>query len=417
MLADFKVRMPAQLILLLLFCLCKLTFVNSSSLILVQSLFRHGDRNPASTFVTDTGNRESTWKNGFGELTEIGIAQQYELGKFVKRRYKDFLSEKYDAREIHVRSTGFNRTIMSALANMAGMFPPVGDQIWNSSIPWQPVPVHSRPKHQDPMLWMDKPCKTVSRLYQTKVFTSEPYQKVQNDNVNFIEFVRLKTGRSSLTLMDFWGVYDSLNCEAIHNDTHKWPDWVNETVFQHISSLYRTSCTFYYNIPEVQRFRGAMLFNEVAGRMMEKIANESDFISRLKYYAYSIHDTTQSALLENLKVFDTSLPVYNQILFFELHENNGTHFVKLFKRNDTRSDDIIAIEIPECGKPCLASKLFQLSQQNVPKDWDLECDNVVQNGSIAVRLLAALSALFFLLSVCMVVLFCRLRRPRYVIDG
>lgn len=31
---------------------------------------------------------------------------------------------------------------MSAQANLAGLFPPTGDQVWNPDIRWQPIPVH-----------------------------------------------------------------------------------------------------------------------------------------------------------------------------------------------------------------------------------------------------------------------------------
>ncbi len=50
-----------------------------------------------------------------------------------------------------MKSTSYNRTIMSALANMAGMYPPEGREIWNRSIPWQPIPIHSQPRETDPV--------------------------------------------------------------------------------------------------------------------------------------------------------------------------------------------------------------------------------------------------------------------------
>ena len=49
--------------------------------------------------------------------------QQYQLGQHFRRRYIEeipFLSPCYDPSEIYVRSTDFDRTIRSAMANMAG---------------------------------------------------------------------------------------------------------------------------------------------------------------------------------------------------------------------------------------------------------------------------------------------------------
>lgn len=47
--------------------------------------------------------------------------------------------------QIHVRSTDIDRTLMSAEANLAGLYPPSGSQVWNEKLLWQPIPVHTVP--------------------------------------------------------------------------------------------------------------------------------------------------------------------------------------------------------------------------------------------------------------------------------
>ncbi|KAF7247924.1 Lysosomal acid phosphatase [Varanus komodoensis] len=79
----------------------------------VVTVYRHGDRSPVSSFPTNPVS-EDVWPQGYGQLTKI-----------------------------YVRSTDYDRTIMSAQVNLAGMYPPTGSQSWNSAIYWQPIPVHT----------------------------------------------------------------------------------------------------------------------------------------------------------------------------------------------------------------------------------------------------------------------------------
>ena len=62
------------------------------------------------------------WDSGPGQLTLHGMKQHLQLGSFLRDRYKDFLSAKYVPGEIQVQATDFDRTLQSALSNMAGLF-------------------------------------------------------------------------------------------------------------------------------------------------------------------------------------------------------------------------------------------------------------------------------------------------------
>lgn len=48
-----------------------------------------------------------------------------------------------------VRSTDYDRTLMSAEAHLAGLYPPNGAQIFNPNLVWQPIPVHTVPQAEE----------------------------------------------------------------------------------------------------------------------------------------------------------------------------------------------------------------------------------------------------------------------------
>uniref|UniRef100_A0A452QFR4 Lysosomal acid phosphatase n=1 Tax=Ursus americanus TaxID=9643 RepID=A0A452QFR4_URSAM len=118
------------------------------SLRFVTLLYRHGDRSPVKTYPKDPY-QEDEWPQGFGQLTKEGMRQHWELGQALRQRYHGFLNTSYHRQEVYVRSTDFDRTLMSAEANLAGLFPPNGMQRFNPNISWQPIPVHTVPIAED----------------------------------------------------------------------------------------------------------------------------------------------------------------------------------------------------------------------------------------------------------------------------
>ncbi|KHJ80399.1 hypothetical protein OESDEN_19926 [Oesophagostomum dentatum] len=112
-------------------------------LLLVQAIWRHGDRSPTKTFPTDPF-QDGNWTfggGGFGQLSPIGMRQHLNLGKLLRSTYVDtgFLSRRYSSKEIYVRSTDVNRTIISAMSNMLGMYGQnTGDSVAEEDYPIEP---------------------------------------------------------------------------------------------------------------------------------------------------------------------------------------------------------------------------------------------------------------------------------------
>lgn len=68
-----------------------------------------------------------------------------ELGKWIRKRYNSLINDTYQPDEIYVQSTDVDRTLMSAQLNLAGLYPPQKEQVWDENIHWQPIPVHTKP--------------------------------------------------------------------------------------------------------------------------------------------------------------------------------------------------------------------------------------------------------------------------------
>ena len=96
---------------------------NNEKLLFAWEHFRHGARDPYAkvdkkTWIDFIGVQ---WKSE-GELNSIGLRSQYLLGIATKKRYENFLSKNFDINEIFIVSTDSNRTIVSAMANLQGIY-------------------------------------------------------------------------------------------------------------------------------------------------------------------------------------------------------------------------------------------------------------------------------------------------------
>ena len=77
-------------------------------------------------------------------MTNIGKQQHYSLGQWIRNRYGgSLLDDNYSENQIYIRSSDVDRTHESAQANLAGIYPAQGKQVWNDNLLWVPIPVHT----------------------------------------------------------------------------------------------------------------------------------------------------------------------------------------------------------------------------------------------------------------------------------
>ena len=105
-------------IYILLFSLLSL----ERQIIFVHEISRHGARSPQ---VPIPNNNCDDWPMGPMMLTPIEKRQHYILGRYYRDRYVNqmkLLDPEYNPNQIFVRSTGINRTILSAFSQMMGFY-------------------------------------------------------------------------------------------------------------------------------------------------------------------------------------------------------------------------------------------------------------------------------------------------------
>uniref|UniRef100_A0A8C5WCC2 acid phosphatase n=1 Tax=Leptobrachium leishanense TaxID=445787 RepID=A0A8C5WCC2_9ANUR len=369
-----------------------------------QQIYRHGDRSPVHTYINDPY-QESSWPDGFGQLTKDGMQQQYDLGQYLRKRYAGFLNETYNRHEVYVRSSDLDRTLMSAQANLAGLFPPDKEQLWNPNILWQPIPVHTVPQSNENLIRLPfTKCPRYIEL-QNSTYTSEEYQRRIEPYEDFLKNLSINTGHTveDLKRKYAWTTYDALYCESIHN--YPLPPWVTAetmTALNQLSDIGLESLYGVYKQDEKSRLQGGVLLNSVIKNFTNFMANST---SKEKLIMYSAHDTTVAAVQMAMNVYNGKIPPYAACHIFELHmEENGQYSIEMYYRNDSSLDPYRLI-LPGCNETCPIQMFIDLTSSVIAEDWNKECgienEKECYNGGLiaAVVFLTILSCVLLFL-VC-----------------
>lgn len=144
---------------------------------------RHGDRNILRSYKNDPWKSEKYWPDGFSQLTQIGKQQMYELGAYLRQRYYKLIPDggQYHVNKVYVQSTDTDRTLNSAAYALSAIFPPMNEQIWNKSLMWQAIPIHTIPKYLDYILSMDKQCPKYKHAFQVNLTTKNQIHDNENN--------------------------------------------------------------------------------------------------------------------------------------------------------------------------------------------------------------------------------------------
>ncbi|XP_066144308.1 prostatic acid phosphatase-like [Euwallacea fornicatus] len=367
----------------------------SSDLDAVVVVFRHGDRTPINPYPNDPYRNRSYWPVDWGMLTNVGKQRHYALGQYFRKRYQDFLPEVYSEKDIYVRSTDVDRTLMSAASNLAGLYPPMGSDVWKQDLAWQPIPIHTIPEKLDALLAAKKPCKKYDLLYK-KLFQSEYFVNISHINHDLYAYLTRYSGMTINDLRRLDYLYNDMQIEVWNNYT--LPDWAQKVFPDKLRKWAALSFATSTFTPELARLKTGPFFHN----LIQHFKNRTETPKGAQYYApkfimFSAHDNTIANLLNSMGAFDYHCPPYTSTIIFELHKRTeNSSYVNVFYKNTTEAR---SIKIGNCETDC-DFKSFQhiLSPIALSLDqWETECNT----GSLfdnSLDFFALAGILFF--SVC-----------------
>nr|XP_023015681.1 testicular acid phosphatase homolog [Leptinotarsa decemlineata] len=343
----------------------------NDKLVAVSVIYRHGARGPSSSYPNDPYLDVTYWPNGLGQLVDEGKLGQFNLGKWLRNRYSSFLSEKYNASELLVRSTDVDRTLMSAGSNLAGLYyinNPSHE--WKNGLPWDPIPIHTVPENIDEVISMYRYCKKFEQLY-TEAINSDFYKQLSVAYKNLFDLVSDKTGWGSVDLSQLLHIYITFHIYETLNPSYL-PDWANEINGTELAYLAGLSLARATVTKDLQRLQVGPFNNYLNNHFDGVIEGIS-----AKFLMISGHDGTIASILNAYGAYDYFPPEFCSTLIWEIRKNQaGNHYVNIFYKRDD-SDNLVPIVVDQCSFDCEYVR-FKSILQPITVDsaqWLKECEN------------------------------------------
>lgn len=337
---------------------------------LVNVVFRHGDRTPDNNgremFPKDPYINYSFYPTGLGQLTIEGKRREHRLGQILRFRYNDFLGSLYKPKLVVARSSDFERTKMSLQLVLAGLFPPISVQRWNSHLNWQPIPTSYMQRVDDNLILTDE-CPQYLNEYNRVLILPEVQAKIYQFNDLMSNLTKL-TGKKMQTLFDLYFLYHTFVAESSLG--LPLAEWAYDyfpygPLFDAIVAQYDISSF----TPLLRRLFAGPLIRAMTDNMIA----EQNMNSDTKIYLYSGHETNIASLLQAFGVYEPHVPEYSSAIIMELQEINQEFYVKLLYYQGI-PPTIKELQIPGCDVLCPFDKYLDLIEDLIPSDDEMICD-------------------------------------------
>ncbi|XP_062559756.1 testicular acid phosphatase homolog [Armigeres subalbatus] len=351
--------------ILLVFC----DNVNDNELVFAHVVYRHGNRTPLVSYPTDPWEARYNWNHGWGQLTNEGKRTQFHLGQWLRNRYRDLLSEIYSEDEIYVQTTEADRTLMSALSNLAGLYPPKGTDQWLSDMPWQPIPVHQIPKSMDHIISGTRHCPKFQQLLNQHMQTDD-YRTYFRSIKSILDYA---THHSRKQIDSVVSLYDFYNCLDVEQENgFDLPAWTQKIYPEPLRSISAEMFRLHTNTTAMARLKAGPMIKDILTRFQDKV--NGNLIPNRRLWVYSGHDITVVNLLNGLGLFKPHNPPYAACVMLELRipKSGDSPYVSIYYKDSSGNPE--PLDIPKCGQRCPLERMFDLYKDIIPSDWDRECE-------------------------------------------
>lgn len=351
--------MSARRLKLFLFTMLAYSFslqasAQSEKLIFALDLVRHGDR----TASDDLPAAPHVWSEGAAQLTAIGMQQEYQLGVKLHKRYmvdSQLLSATYQPNTLYVRSTDYDRTIMSAQSLLLGLYPPgSGPAAPNSTLPalpagFQPIPIHTVAASQDSAFLIDISSRKTADTINKYVYSRADWkEKSAEFSAQYNRWSQL-TGVHVASMFDVLSLSDTVRAYVNHDVT--LPEGLT---LEEAKKIIEAGDWIYASLlkpKEVGDVAGKPALQKIIW-YLEQAAEQK---SKTKFVLISAHDVTTIGVMSALHAPLESAPSYAADLNFSLYESGPQNYYVKITYNDT------PVNVPGCrGNVCPLTQLTEM---------------------------------------------------------
>lgn len=305
-------------------CLVYSSTFAQGKLIFAIDIVRHGDRTP----LIASPEMKRIWPQGDGQLTPVGMQQEYELGKILHERYINqthLLPKNFDINVMSVRSSAMPRTMMSAQSLLYGLYPlGTGPSINESTkaLPqgFQPIPINTVPREQDTLLLPTHDKAMYKKLLETYIFTNPEWIQKGQALIPYYSGWSKIAGIPISNLFDLIHFSDRLMIERLYGIP--LPEGLQEKEANMIIEAGKWAFINMANHPKL----ASMVGRELAQTVKKELNLATDQNRPLKYLLFVAHDTTIVAQLKLLGQSIDELPPYASQLNYSLYDKGASNY-------------------------------------------------------------------------------------------